>query len=299
MNDVITATVKTSAGLVLFHPDLFQVLQIIKNIKSEVDVIFIFLNSGLNSAEKEDILNASMPTELVFLNENGRNEGLGRAYNAFASCSLEAGLNRLVLFDQDSTPPPDMIQTLTFMEASLISNKMNPAVIGPMPIAPSGTPLKTAPIRSSYVTLGLKQVDFVISSGSFINLKSFQTVGPFREDFFIDAIDIEWCFRAQSYGYSIWVAPSLNMIHHLGRGSIRFLGLALTRQPPRRIYTFFRNQLALCRLKHVPFAYKAKVILGFPIRALIYLFSYRFAKEISSSIFYGIRDGLKGKFEAR
>ena len=140
-------------------------------------------------------------------------------------------------------------------------------------------------------------MSFVISSGSLVDVERAASVGPFRADYFIDAIDLEWCFRANACGFSIWIANEVTMDHRLGRGVIRIplIGLLLADQPPRRLYTYLRNQLAMMRLPHVPFRHKAKTLLSLPVRLPVYLARNGFSRESRAAIRNGLRDGWAGR----
>ena len=141
------------------------------------------------------------------------------------------------------------------------------------------------------------RVAFVISSGSLVDVEAAAAIGPFRADYFIDAIDLEWCFRAGARGFSIWVADRVRMDHRLGRGVIRLpvLGILLADQPPRRLYTYLRNQLAMLRLPHVPAAHKTRMLLSLPLRLPVYLVRNGFSREARAALLNGLRDGIAGR----
>ena len=133
----------------------------------------------------------------------------------------------------------------------------------------------------------------MISSGSLIPIDALAAIGDFRSDYFIDAIDIEWCLRADAAGYSIWVDPAVPMPHQLGRGVIRLpLGLLLTDQPARRLYTYVRNQLAMLRLSHVPLSHKAKFVVSLPVRLTVHLVHHRFSRDCVVALLNGLTDGV-------
>ena len=74
---------------------------------------------------------------------------------------------------------------------------VRPAVIGPRPVAPNppGNAHKAPtihPHRPGTRIGSAEPVWFVISSGSLISLAALSDVGGFEDDFFIDAIDVEW-----------------------------------------------------------------------------------------------------------
>lgn len=56
-----------------------------------------------------------------------------------------------------------------------------------------------APVITDYNGKGKNRgsgyIDAAITSGSLINTKSFSLVGWFKDEYFIDMVDIEYCFR--------------------------------------------------------------------------------------------------------
>jgi rhamnosyltransferase len=164
---------------------------------------------------------------------------------------------------------------------------------------PSGEPFKIPRRRSRADHTQAVAVNFAISSGSLIPLTAAEAVGRFDEDFFIDAIDIEWCSRAWKAGFSVWVGMDIPMTHQLGMGVINLpFGLRMANQPPERLYTYFRNQVAMLRLPHIPAAWKLRFVASLPARSFIYVISNRFARPVAKAIGFGIADGLMNRLGA-
>lgn len=68
-------------------------------------------------------------------------------------------------------------------------------------------------------------------------------IGLFEPYFFAHWEEIDFCWRAQNYGYKIMVAPQ-SIVWHIGGGT-------LAKTNPRKIFLNFRNSL-LCLLKNLP-----------------------------------------------
>ena len=80
--------------------------------------------------------------------------------------------------------------------------------------------------------------------------EAFFRTGGFDEDFFAHMEEIDFCWRAQRYGYSIAVEPA-SVVYHLGGGT-------LPTNSPRKTYLNYRNNLCMlyknlpsCRLWYV------------------------------------------------
>jgi rhamnosyltransferase len=289
-----------AAGIVVYQPDPGLLKALICSLIGQVDHIFLYRNSPVAAPLVEDVHNHQ--DRFIVLGEE-RNLGLGVAHNAIIEAALARGVERILLFDQDSSPPADLVGELLVRMEDLISAGERPAVVGPRPISHEGTPYKAPrPLaRAGSMPQGTNMpVEFLVSSGSLINGAAFREIGPFRDDFFIDAIDIEWCLRARFKGFSCWMATDLPMGHRLGAGIVRLplVGVHLVRQPPGRVYTFVRNELALFRLRHVPRRWKA--------RAAVRLVAYTIGQTMYASqrratvraLARGWWDGLRGRLGA-
>lgn len=290
---------QASAGIVVYHPDEAQLVRLVAAAAPGLREVVVFANSEVGPDLAGRLAEAASPTPCR-IHDAGGNVGLGTAYDVFVTRAREAGDRFVLLLDQDSLPPEGAVPRLATLHARLVAAGERPAIVGPLPLDPAGQPMKIAGTGAAAPT-GLAgdatRVAFVISSGSLVDVAAAAEVGPFRADYFIDAIDLEWCFRANARGFSIWVADTVTMDHRLGRGVIRLpvIGLLLADQPPRRLYTFLRNQLAMLRLPHVPFAHKMKTLLSLPLRLPVYLARNGFSRECRAAIWNGLRDGIAGR----
>jgi rhamnosyltransferase len=291
------APVSVVAGIVTYNPDLDELEELVSRVAAEAEKVVIFANSPIEIQAVTRLREAAAGR--LILNEPGGNRGLGEAYDALLGTASAHGAEFLLLLDQDSTPTLQMISRLVDAHRHLAARGERPALVGPQPVDESGKPMRI-PVRQGSPAPasvpGTVRVEFAISSGSLLGVEVARAVGGFRRDFFIDAIDLEWCMRANHRGYSVWVARDVVMSHRLGRGIIRVPGgLLLTDQPPRRLYTYLRNQLAMMRLPHVPVRHKAKTALSFPLRIATYLAHNRFSAESRAAVLNGILDGIRNR----
>ena len=283
-------------GVVLYRPDEGAVALTLSRLAPSARAMIAVANSSVSDSFRQRLEAAAGSTPLEII-EPIANLGLGAAYNQLLQRAEGLGARYLLLLDQDSSPSSEMLPQLEQHMASLKADGCGPAAVGPQPVEPGGRRLRLA-IAQKLATPrhGVTPVAFIISSGSLVSVEEIQRVGPFREDFFIDAVDLEWCMRAWARGRTVWAVTSVPMVHQLGRGVIQTpLGLRLADQPPARIYTYFRNQFAMLRLSHVPTRWKARFLLSLPIRCLIYLIRHRFSLAARRAVGLGIFHGLIGK----
>ncbi|MGX1788269.1 rhamnosyl transferase [Bosea sp. NPDC055332] len=278
------------AGIVIYRPHFAALRSLVASLADDVSTIAVYANSPVSGEQQQALEAAAGGAELAILRP-GLNRGLGAAYNAFRHLAKARNSDFLLLLDQDSTPEPGMAGALMATHRRLSACGEKPAVVGPQPITSEGGKMRLATAAGQDDEEPLR-TSFVISSGSLIRLDALAAIGDFRTDYFIDAIDIEWCLRANAAGYSIWVDPAVPMQHQLGRGIIRLpLGLLLTDQPPRRLYTYIRNQLAMLRLRHVPARHKVKFLASLPVRLVVHLAHHRFSSDCVTALVNGLVDG--------
>ena len=100
------------------------------------------------------------------------------------------------------------------------------------------------------------ETDHLITSGTIVNLVTYQQIGPFDEQLFIDLVDIEYSIRARKCGYRIIQFHDLLFNHQIGkmvnRSSIKSLFLVKKNKEihsPIRCYYIYRNSLYM-QAKH-------------------------------------------------
>jgi rhamnosyltransferase len=82
-----------------------------------------------------------------------------------------------------------------------------------------------------------------------------------REEFFIDKVDIEWCFRARAQGYQSFGTGRAHMCQRLGDGEVKiwyFGWRYISLYSPIRVYYQIRNYVAMCRLDYVDWKWKVR-----------------------------------------
>ncbi|HIE4434778.1 glycosyltransferase family 2 protein [Burkholderia multivorans] len=208
---------------------------------------------------------------------NGENLGIATALNQGIERLIAAGCRSALLFDQDSEPSDELLVELPrTLDAECMRNR-RVALIGPAyedarlgGVAPF--------VRFGYLKLRRIQpegtepvdVDFLITSGSCVNLEAWRDIGPMDDGLFIDFVDLEWCVRARSKGYAVLGAPTLRLTHELGGEPVKVFGRNYPGHGPIRHYYLFRNAIALIRRTYVPWSWKSTELVKIPVRLVIY-----------------------------
>ena len=108
---------------------------------------------------------------------------------------------------------------------------------------------------------------------------------------FIDYVDHEWCWRANSMGYICCMDMSISIKHKVGKKSIVILGIPFIISAPKRYYFQYRNSIWLLRRHYVPMSWKLKIC----VKNLIGLFLYPLC---STSPFVVMNNIVKGILSA-
>lgn len=289
-----------AAGIVSFHPDAALLLDLVATLSRDVGRIYLFNNAPLEPA-LEAVL-ADYPALVAITADS--NLGVGVGLNFIALAASRDGFERLALFDQDSRPWPGMLPRLGLAFDRLEALRRAPAALAPRLVAPRGRvagaskPPRYRPRRGCPPDGALTPVDFLPTSGTLFNLRTLRETGMFRADFFIDAIDLEWCFRAWARGHSCWLASDVPMEHTVGTGTIPLgFGLTMPNQRPFRMGTYLRNTLYGFRLAHVPLGWKLKQLLYLPLQCFGFARHHRFSAAAVGPMLRGLRDGLAGRLE--
>ena len=284
------------AGVVAFRPDPSLIIPLTQSLLGQTARVFVFVNGVVDSAVRCDLREAG--AELI---ESEYNLGIAEALNILALASMLAGASRLLLMDQDSRPPEDLVARLEGAMSALQEAGETPAVVGPRIVSPTGEeqvykPPRYFPVHKRAKHGACTRVRYVITSGSLIDLAIYRRIGPFRSDFFMDAVDTEWCFRAAAAGHSCWVENKLEMPHTIGGGMLRVLGLgAIPLQKPFRMYAYLRNQAHCLTLMHVPTSWKARIAAHLVRTCVIMGACGQEEYRLSRIAIPALRDGFAGR----
>jgi rhamnosyltransferase len=204
---------------------------------------------------------------------------------------------------QDSLPSPETVCVLLTDEAKLITAGVHVGAIGPSFRDPrSGSYYPMIKIVGPML-MKIKhkcdfepvEVSFTIASGSLIRIDAFNRVGAMNEEFFIDCVDIEWCFRAYAKGFRIFVSTKAVMSHMIGDNRERSLGREISIHSPLRRYYMARNWILLARLRWVPVGFKIREAFCVFTRVPVFLYSVNFNWTYVKYISKGIIHGLMGR----
>jgi rhamnosyltransferase len=254
-----------------------------------------------NTPDGKSAAALGLSPEVGFL-PNGANVGIATALNQGVEALLRAGFEMAILFDQDSEPPLALLRELPEILVQEEAAGKRVALVGPAYDDPRLRGV--APfVRFGWWKLKRIEpaghdpvdVDFLISSGSCVNLRHWNEIGPMDDALFIDFVDLEWCVRARHKGFHVLGIPWVRMTHELGGEPVKVLGRSYPMHGPIRHYYQFRNVIALIRRPDMPITWKSTELIKLPVRMFIYcMWPSERARHLIMAL-RGLRDGWRGR----
>jgi rhamnosyltransferase len=276
---VITAVVTA------YHPDDRLSAVIGTALESCADVIVVD-NTPADSASGTDGLTDTRVRVL----RPGRNGGLAGALNT-AVRALSPSTEAVLVLDQDSVLPPEMVPALA---AHLADPGIG--VIAPTPVdAVDGS----AYDRFTPTGTTLVDRDTVITSGMIVRRGVLDAAGGFRDEFFVDWVDNDFCLRLRRNGVRIVQDTATLLPHSIGDRREHKIGPAtirVLRYSPWRHYWITRNGIVLIRenvLRNPRWVLQAVLYLGRQALTTAVLEPSRGANL--KAILSGVRDGLTNR----
>jgi rhamnosyltransferase len=274
-----------AAVVTAYHPDE-RLAQVVESALASCALVIVADNTPADSpsaAEKLDHPN-------VKILRSGRNLGLAAALN-LGLREVPPDAAAVLFLDQDSLLPPDLV-------AGLARHLEDPTVgvVGPAPM--------DAEKGGQYETLSVLHGDVsdrysVITSGMLVRRSSFAAVPGFREDFFVDCVDIDFCLRLRRAGVRIVRDKKLALPHSIGDGRdhrLVFVPVRVLHYAAWRHYWVARNGMVLTR-EH------GRALPGFALINALFMARWLAATAVFEpmrrthvpAILRGLRDGLTGR----
>lgn len=175
-----------------------------------------------NSPKADAQLHARLRESGIEVVHNANRGGISGAYNRGAEVVFGRGCEVMFLLDQDSQLGADFFDSMmracadTGTDAFIVGPKVFEVNLGKY--LPVFSPeLRMPKPESIDGREGLVPTLFVISSGSAISAEAYRKVGAFREDYFIEYVDIEYGLRATSNGVPVFVNTAAQMRQQVGQ----------------------------------------------------------------------------------
>lgn len=203
---------------------------------------------------------------------NGSNVGLSKAYNIVCQKLYSEGFDRVLIFDQDTIILPKFHSHYSFINEFCFDNFS----ILQLQSYANDNKSNVDP------NIGVFETNFIINSGSLVNLKTLSDIGWFNEGFFVDLVDYEYCIRSKYSGFKVGIIKGVFDLDHSTLQADSFLT--------------FSNKTIYYRLYSLP---RIKSVLYLGSQLILQCTRYFLIKEASyllRFIFFFILKNLIGLF---
>ena len=188
------------AGMVTLYNPTDEDIKNIDSYLNDIDVLYVIDNT--EGKDNKDRLPKSKKIEYIFKNEN---IGVASALNIAAKKALDDGYKYLLTMDQDTNIRKGVIKGLI---QDIETHDMTKIGIV--------TPWHETKLLDKKPKEKYDDPHDVMTSGNILNLEIWKKIGGFKDFFFIDGIDIEYCMNLHKNGYTILRDNDLIIDHNLG-----------------------------------------------------------------------------------
>lgn len=286
-------TTKVCAVVVAFHPDQGFESRLIE-VLPQISALVVVDNTPAE-VRRHAIAMPAEDNKPVCLIENTKNLGVAAALNQGLKQALEWNCSWLLTLDQDSHCYPDMVRTLLHVHAACVP----PAVVIGGNYLDTRNGKTKVPVGTDGEFLDQKTV---ITSGCLVDARFTQRIGGFREDYFIDQLDHEFCLRARSHGGKIVISRKPVMKHSVGEDGgvwLPLIGYMPNHSPLRKYYVARNSLVTILTYWHSEpdWCVRRLVRLVMGLLLMTILEQQRLAKV--AAFLAGVADALRGRMGAR
>ena len=243
-----------------------------------------------NTPEFSEVLKLAQVKQKVVIKFNGYNAGIAKALNLGFELALNNNYEWVVSFDQDSLPSNNLLSIFN----QVFNSYPNKSLIGAIGLNASDKDNKKC-----YPTYNMTDYvvrDYLITSGCLISTSIYKEVGPFRDELFIDNVDLDYSLRIRRINKVLLISTKIGMIHKAGNSikkSFSNLIIESSNHNPTRRYYMSRNNIILTKKYYLIFPYFIiKMNFFFIISLLKIMIVESDRKQKIKFFFKGFYDGL-------
>jgi rhamnosyltransferase len=277
------------AVLTSYNPDSDFEERVMQICKQVGDLVIIDNNSNPQVLKLLTKISEKYGIHIIL---NSENLGVATALNQGIRWAKMNNYCWVILFDQDSLVSDDMVNILCDCYKTF-EGREQIGIIGP-----GYSYSKIIPLPTNNIT-EYKEVKSIITSGSLFSISLFDELGPFRDDLFIDFVDIEYCLRARAKGFKVIKLESLLMQHRIGSETMHRLiwkELGTSNHLPWRRYYMIRNNIIVAKKYFLIYPGWVIKSLFNAVKSTLSIFFFEKHKLIKLRYFaLGIIDGISGR----
>lgn len=291
----------TGAIIVLYNPDIQQLIKAISTLSHQVDAVCLVDNSSIDSGNYLKKLDKVVYFPLL------NNTGIAHAQNVGLKYLIDNNFDYVIFSDQDSLACENIVDSLLATYQSLMHGGYNVGGVAPLAYnSETGKPylrpkldIEKIAIEVGNQTHNVVRLNNIMSSLSLYQLNLIEEVGGFDESLFIDIVESEWCWRAtHQTGSLFFVDQNIRIDHMLGVNKKTPMG-TISQSSAFRIYFQFRNFLWCSKLPYVPKIWVKYQGKKFLLKAFYYPLFCSPRLKYLWAIIKGIKDGMFGKHQQK
>ncbi|OPC00332.1 hypothetical protein BAS09_16745 [Elizabethkingia ursingii] len=260
--------------IVTYNPNLEEFHRNIESIANQSSLCVVVDNNSHNQKDIEKIVENTYNSIII---KNLENIGLGKAYNMALNKYL-GDYSFFATFDQDSFISEKTLDTLS----QILEKNHIIGVVGPLFSYECSVVLNTG---------NLIYKDSIIQSSAVFRSDLYYKIGGFKEDYFIDSVDFEYCLRIAANNYKVAIFDGIRIQHSLGEQRKK-LGISYYSHSALRNFYIARNHMKISKeyyQRFPKFVFKKNIF--FLIHFLKLVFLEQDLKKINS-FFKGLKQGL-------
>lgn len=216
------------AIVITYYPEVEQAVSNIKRYIDSVETVVVWENTPTIDRANYSIKISEYSNKLIY-KSTGKNEGIAYALNQVVNWAIDKGYTHILTMDQDSFWEnfDDYKNTVTIYAGKykIFSPNVNHAI-------------------SSLANV--LEINASITSGSVYSLDLFKEIGYFREDYFIDAVDTEFSYRAFRKSYPTICVTNAHLRQQFGVPKKSY-GIKTSNYSAMRTYYIVKNHIRLWR----------------------------------------------------
>lgn len=274
--------------VILYNPISDEVVTNIRSYLENVEKLVVVNNSDKFDPDLESVIAAE--PKIVYI-DNKSNLGIARALNIGCAMARQNNFEWVLTMDQDSFFENENLKRL-IAAARYFSQDKSISIISPV------HEIQTS--KKKQLIAGYKEIKFCMTSGNLLNLEVWGNVGGFKEKYFIDYVDQEFCCRVRKRGFKILECKNSILQHRLGEAKkYTFLTKSLTYTNHNYIRRYYIIRNRLDTIKNYFFfdpTFCSKELYGSMAEIVkVLLFEKDKARKVRA-YFLGIRDFIIGRF---
>ncbi len=187
------------AGVTVIYNPKEDINDCIRTYINDIDKLFVVDNSN---RDNNSLILKDKKIEYI---PNNKNLGIAKALNIAASKAYEEKYDYILTMDQDSKFEKDNLKKLIAFTEKCDINKTG--IVSPWHITKE---LNKKPKDD------VEEVIEVMTSGNLVNLKLWKKIKGWKDYFFIDNVDIEYCMNLNKHGFKVIRYNKVSLTHNLG-----------------------------------------------------------------------------------